>query len=107
MELKSLFSSIPADLPEELQQSLLSGGKFRMERIVSHGQVSPEDFWYDQQEHEWVLLLQGEAEIEYDDGSRRVLKSGDCELIPSHKRHRVAFTSFEQQTIWLALFFED
>jgi hypothetical protein len=48
----NLFAEIPADLPEELFQTLLSTPDFRIERIVSHGHASPEGFWYDQEAHE-------------------------------------------------------
>ena len=35
----------------------------RVERIVSSGHCSPEGFWYDQDEQEWVPLLQGAARL--------------------------------------------
>lgn len=31
---------------------------FRMERIVSQGHASPEGFWYDQDQNEWVMVLE-------------------------------------------------
>ena len=56
-DLMNLFADIPADLPEELIQTLLSTPCVRIERIISLGHGSPEGFWYDQEWHEWVLLL--------------------------------------------------
>ena len=33
----------------------------KIERIVSRGHASPEDFWYDQEENEWVMVVKGTA----------------------------------------------
>ena len=79
---------------EELVDILAEGKNVRIERIISCGQTSPERFWYDQNENEFVALLQGETVISYEDGSIR-LKAGDTVLIPAHKKHRVDFTSVE------------
>ncbi len=59
--LHNIFSEIPAALPQELVQILLRTPAIRIERIVSFGHSSPKDFWYDQPDHEWVLLLQRNA----------------------------------------------
>ena len=61
MQPDNLFSEIPAILPEELVDVLITHSHIRLERIVSKGHASPEGFWYDQAEHEWVLVVQGEA----------------------------------------------
>lgn len=96
----------PAPLPEELVEVLASSGGTRIERIVSTGQASPEGFWYDQDLHEWVMIVAGQARIEYDDGrSPAVLAAGDHLLIPAHRRHRVAWTDPDTPTVWLAVFF--
>lgn len=59
--LTNLLTEIPTDLPGERFQTLLSTPSFRIERIVSLGHTSAEGFWYDQETHEWVLLLSGAA----------------------------------------------
>jgi cupin 2 domain-containing protein len=64
--LTNLFAEMPADLPEELIQTLLSTSSLRIERIVSLGHASPEGFWYDQESHEWVLLLKGAARVRFE-----------------------------------------
>lgn len=81
--------------------ALLALGPVRIERIVSHGHSTG---WYDQDEDEWVAVLSGEGELEFADGSTRVLRSGDFEFIPRHRRHRVARTSADEPTVWLAVF---
>ena len=75
----------------------------RIERIVSQGHVSPEDFWYDQDEGEWVAVLQGEAELEFKDYKIK-LNSGDYIFIKPHELHRVIYTSSQPQCVWLAVF---
>jgi len=104
--MRNLFEEIPAFLPEELMQILVQQPGLRIERIVSAGHCSPPDFWYDQAEHEWVLVLQGAAVLEFEDGTPACpLRRGEHRLIPAHQRHRVRWTSAEEPTIWLAIFF--
>lgn len=104
----NLFENIPDDLPEELFTRLAESGEVKIERIVSDGHASPEGFWFDQEQDEWVLLISGSAalalETEY--GIERIdLKPGDGLLIPARQRHRVEATSLTEKTIWLAVFF--
>ncbi len=99
----NLLHPLPDDLTEEVCTELLRQGAVRIERIVSDGHASPEGFWYDQDEHEWVLLLDGEAGIEFADGQMVFLKQGDALNLPAHTRHRVASTS--RPAIWLAVFY--
>jgi len=103
--LTNIFSEIPGTLPHELSQSLVSAATCRIERIVSHGHSSPPDFWYDQDQHEWVLLIQGAARLQFEDNMVE-MKQGDFINIPAHKRHRVEWTSPEETTIWLAVYYE-
>lgn len=98
----NLFSDIPEQASQELFSTLLDNLHCRIERIVSYGQASPEGFWYDQAWDEWVLLIQGMAELDLDD--RKVaLMPGDHLLIPAGQKHRVTMTAPDQPTIWLAV----
>ena len=91
-------------LKEESFDQLLEGKKFRMERIVSGGQVTPQGQWYDQDEDEWVLLLKGEARILFKTtNNEKVLGPGDYLHIPAHCLHRVEHTSLNEETVWLAV----
>ncbi len=97
------------DLPEPLPDNeefteLLRSKNLRIERIVSSGQTTPDGQWYDQDEDEWVALIQGEAVLEYENGEQQRLSAGDHILLPAHCRHRVAFTSTNPPCIWLAVF---
>lgn len=102
----SLFTNVPVNLPDELLTTLLDAANVRIERIVSHGHASPEGFWYDQDEHEWVIILQGAAKLRLEDNVME-LKPGDHVLIPAHKKHRVEWTTPDEPTIWLAVFYKD
>ena len=100
----NLLNDLPAHLPEELIQTLLSTSQVRIERIVSQGHASSPGFWYDQDEHEWVLLIRGAARLRIDDGVVE-LKPGDFLNIPAHRKHRVEWTSPDELTIWLAIYY--
>lgn len=98
------FFELPEPLPqEETFEPLVESPAVLIERIVSHGQTTPPGQWYDQARDEWVLLVQGEAAIAYDDGTEVTLRAGDSLLIPAHQRHRVTFTSVEPPCLWLAV----
>ena len=82
------------DLPDaaggEVVERLLASGDVEIERIVSRGQASPEGFWYDQPRGEWVLLVEGEAGLRFEDeADERVLGTGDWVWIEAGRRHRV------------------
>ncbi len=104
MKLSNIFDNIPSTSKKEIFNTLFQNRDIKIERIVSYGQTSAVDFWYDQEENEFVLLFEGKAEIEFED-KIVTLKSGDYLLIPKHKKHRVSYTALEQTTIWLAIFF--
>ena len=100
----NMLRDIPVDLPEELVETLLEHKTLRIERIVSHGHASPAGFWYDQPQHEWVLVLTGEASLVFeDDDETMTMRPGDTINIPAHKRHRVQWTTPNEPTIWLAI----
>ena len=90
----NLLYPLPSELTEEIVTELIRHGPVRIERIVSNGHASPDGFWYDQHEHEWVLLLEGEAGIEIADGELVHLTRGETLTLPAHTRHRVTFTSY-------------
>lgn len=74
-------------------------------RIVSHDHTSPPNHWYDQVRHEWALLLEGAAQLRFEDDDQLVeMVPGDSVEITAHRRHRVEWTSPDEPTIWLAVF---
>ncbi|MDE2935157.1 MAG: cupin domain-containing protein [Chloroflexota bacterium] len=100
-----LLHDLSDDLPEELVETLAETDSVRIERIVSTGHASPEGFWYDQPDLEFVLVVKGRARLEFDDGELLELEPGGWADIPAHCRHRVAWTSPDEPTIWLAIHF--
>jgi len=101
--MKNLFENIPADLPEELFETLVKTEEIEIERIVSRGHRSPGEGWYDQGSTEFVLLTKGGARLEYEDGRLISLGPGDWIEIPAGVRHRVVWTDEEKETVWLAV----
>lgn len=100
----NLFADFPAQLPNELFTVLMDAGDVRIERIISDGHATPTDYWYDQDQHEWVVVLKGVARLRFEDESQPVeMQSGDFVNIPAHKKHRVEWTTPEEPTIWLAV----
>jgi cupin 2 domain-containing protein len=71
---------------------------------VSHGHASPEGFWYDQSQSEWVIVLSGAARLQFEDETLD-LGPGDYVNIPAHHRHRVAWTTPTEPTVWLVAFY--
>ncbi len=103
----NLFESEELPFTEELTTVLYENPKMRVERILSMGQASPEGFWYDQEELEWLTLLTGDALIEYEDGRAVTLHTGEMLTIEPHERHRVAYTSVEPLCTWLCVFLKE
>lgn len=100
----SLFTCADSEVSEEIFTTLFEKAGVKIERIASHGQASPEGFWYDQPQDEWVLLVKGSAVLEVADQPPITLKAGDHVAIPAHVRHRVASTSAD--ALWLAVHFK-
>ena len=106
--MNNLLKNVPVNLPQELFTPLLEGKAFRVERIVSNGHASPDGFWYDQAEAEWIVLLSGAARLEFaDDGGVIDLRPGDVVNIPAHRRHRVDWTTPDGPTVWLAIHYSE
>jgi len=103
----NLYANLPrSTLQNEQFSDLLQRPGLRIERIVSTGQCSPPDFWYEQAEGEWVVLLQGEARLRFaDEAEARHLHAGDWLDIAPQRRHRVDWTPADQVTVWLAVFY--
>ena len=95
---------LPTPLPgSELIEALIPDRGILIERIISSGQTTPPGAWYDQERDEWVVLLQGQARLAWENGSELALEAGDWVFIPAHERHRVEYTSVQPPCIWLAV----
>jgi cupin 2 domain-containing protein len=104
MDQCSNLFDLPSSLSnEERFEPLLKSDRVLIERIISTGQTTPAGEWYDQPRDEWVVVLQGEAKLGFEDGSTIDLHFGDYLLIPAHQKHRVEYTSTNPPCIWLAV----
>jgi cupin 2 domain-containing protein len=100
VEIKNIFADLPQQIGAEDFFRLFQSGSTNVERIVSRSHCSPPDFWYDEPEDEWVIVLRGHATLDFEKGESVELETGDL-TIPRHVRHRVARTS--EETVWLAV----
>ncbi len=102
----NLLTPVPFNAHNELFELLIQSKNVKIERIISSGQTSPEDFWYDQENDEFVVILSGEARISIEyESTERHLYPGDFIHIPAHVRHRVTYTDPKGETVWLAVHF--
>lgn len=104
MQIKNIYDNIPIKQDAEIFEDIINNSDFKLERIISTGQSTPEGEWYYQEKDEWIILLSGSACLTFeDDIIDYELKPGDYILIPARKRHRVKWTNPEEKTVWLAL----
>jgi cupin 2 domain-containing protein len=101
----NLFANLPPPgTADEQFTTLLAEPGLIVERIVSTGQASPPDFWYEQAEAEWVLLVSGEALLRFEDEAEaRRLLPGSYVDIAAGRKHRVEWTTPDTPTVWLAI----
>jgi len=102
----NVYSVVPDRLPDEIIETLVNSEKVRIERIVSDSHSSPEGFWYDQDENEWVMVMKGRAGMRFKgEDETIVLEAGDWIDIPARVKHRVEWTDPGCKTVWLAIFY--
>jgi cupin 2 domain-containing protein len=100
----NIFADIPSSLPEELFTSLLKRDSVHIERIVSKGHSTPPEQRYNQTWDEWVIVLEGQAILLYEQNLQKLpMTAGDYVLIPAHTKHRVEWTTPDSHTVWLAV----
>lgn len=97
----NLLANLPELYESEQSLSLFEKPSIKIERIVSQSHSSPPGFWYDQDEDEWVVVVRGEATLEFEGGELVHMQEGDYVTIPRHVKHRVQQT--DAKTIWLAV----
>lgn len=99
----SLAGVLNAPSVDEFFENLLQGhGRIRVARVVSHGHTSPERGWYNQEQDEWVVVIEGNAKLFFKNGEEISLDKGEHLLIPKYRKHKVIYSS--SPCIWLAIF---
>lgn len=101
---KNLFDFDSSVTQSELLSVLASTKSTTIERIVSKGHTSPEQGWYQQSQHEFVLLIEGTAELTFEQGIVP-LQKGDYLTINAGQKHKVTYTSTNPPAIWLTVYF--
>lgn len=101
-ETTNLLADLPTAAADEDVATILARPGCRIERIVSHGHVTPPERPYCQPHDEWVLVLAGAARLDVE-GVEHALGPGDHLLVRAGARHRVTFTDPSRPTIWLAV----
>ncbi len=107
MDVMNVLTNLPVTGASEAFDDLVRAGPVRIERIVSRGHSSPTAGWYEQSEHEWVMVVAGAGRIQFASGEEVQLGAGDCLTIPAGRRHRVSWTDPQVATVWLAVFYND
>lgn len=104
----NLLGSSAPPAGEEVVQTLQRGPDWRLQTIHSSDAASPQGFWYDQEEHEWLVVLRGSATIRLEGPEElRDLSVGDSLYLEPHRRHRVERTDPDPGTLWLVLLWKD
>jgi cupin 2 domain-containing protein len=103
MKKENIFANLVKNKDKEIFQEILSKNNIKIERIVSYGQSSPKEGWYDQEGDEWVMVLKGKAVLSFKESDDVVLESGEYINIPAHTKHKVSWTAPDEETIWLAV----
>ena len=106
---ENIFENIKVNRDKEQFNDIINTKDMRIERIVSNGQTSEQDFWYDQNENEFVVVLKGRAILQMKQNNEikeYVLNEGDYLNINANIKHRVKYTSLDEPTVWLAVFYK-
>ena len=61
---ENIFAEVPKSSGQEQFLTLFESESVKIQRIVSKNYSSPADFWYDQADDEWVIVLRGDATLE-------------------------------------------
>lgn len=103
--MNNIFKEIPSNIKTEVFQDIFKSENIRIERIISLGRDSNDGKWYNQDENEWVILLQGKADIIFENENINLIR-GDYLFIEKHRKHKVIIQEENTETIWLAIFFK-
>ena len=95
----NIFKNLKYDLTKETIDEIFSSPKIRVERITSSGQTTD---WFNQDENELVILLEGEAIIQFLD-KELTIKKGDVINIPSNQIHKTI--NLSNTCLWLCIFY--
>ena len=100
----NLFSNLPNQIDDKIFETIIDSDGCKIERIISKGHHSLNNYWYDQEKNEWVMVLKGSAGLRLENDNEIIkMMPGDYINIPVHYKHRVEWTDSDIETIWLAI----
>ena len=122
----NIFDLKDLSVNEEIIKILFKNENVKIEKIISTGQTTD---WQESNKNEFVILVQGNAEIEHYDNricedknfktNENIMKNlkntndmklqlgkGDIILIKKGERHRVSYTSKNPCCVWICIFFD-
>jgi len=103
IEVKNFYENLPQiNDGEEIIEVISESQELIIERIISNNSTSPKHGWYEQLNDEWVMLLQGNAKILFEEKEVELFR-GDSLYIPAKTKHKVTYTSSIPICIWLAI----
>ena len=100
---KNIFSGIPKKMDREHFETLLHTNNVIIDRVLSNGQKSFKNKPYHSIQDQWIMVLQGSANLKVEGETAIVLARGDYYFIPAGKKHWVLSTSKQPKTIWLVV----
>ena len=98
MRPQNIYANAAPPVAAERFETLLQHKNLLIERICSSADIAPNR--YVQPQDEWVLLLEGSADIEVA-GATQSLRPGDYLFLPANTPHSVKKTS--AGALWLAV----
>lgn len=102
-EIKNFFENLPSvKNGEELIETISESSSIKVERIISNNSIAPKNGWFEQENEEWVMLIQGSAKIQFQEKEIELF-TGDTLFIPAKTKHKVTYTSSIPICIWLAI----
>ena len=99
MSVHNLYDIPSPSKNDETFSTLFESGTLKIEAIRSWLKTPGKRYY--QSENEWVILLEGDAELEVDE-QRYLLRQGDYLFIPKHTPHTVLRTS--KNALWIGVF---
>ena len=122
----NIFDLKDLSVNEEIIKILFKNENVKIEKIISTGQTTD---WQESNKNEFVILIQGNAEIEYYrtrscedknfNANENIIKNikntndmklqlgrGDVILIKKGERHRISYTSKNPCCVWICIFFD-
>jgi len=107
-KLHNIYKKLPSAKGNEIFDKIIQKSGVKIERITSFGQATPTGKWLKSKRNEWVILLKGEAKLQFRLSKNVIeMKPGDYMFIPAGTMHRVEWTTPKGKSVWVAVMFRE